>query len=325
MKANCLLACLLLLLKPIYAQKKDSLFSCTNTLSWEHSLYIGTLQQVDNRNKITYPQPLPATLITNNFTLLKNQPVQVPAEIIQTKRTLSGNFKLHIIDSINSSNKKGWLKPVIAIGYAGATYLCYRFLDAKIQKVSQENKTGFQTFISNSVTGLGLGKFQTIAWGSTTIVAVTARDKKLQKTVIIWAGSLLINSVITNQLKINFQRHRPNSGDSYNVFDWRKGPRLHSSFPSAHTSNVFTTATVFVTMYKNNKWVPPVAYVLASLVGLSRIYDNAHWASDVLAGAAVGFLSAKAMNSLYKLAGKKILFLPQVGPTYSSLSVTYRF
>ena len=136
--------------------------------------------------------------------------------------------------------------------------------------------------------------------------------------VIIWAGSLLINSIVTDQLKTSFQRYRPDSGDPYNTFDWRKGPKLNKSFPSAHTSNAFTTATVFATQYKTIKWVPPVAYTLASLVGLSRI-------SDILAGAAVGFLSAKAMNGLYKLAKKKILFLPQVGISYSSLSLVYQF
>jgi membrane-associated phospholipid phosphatase len=76
-------------------------------------------------------------------------------------------------------------------------------------------------------------------------------------------------------------------------------------------------------MYKNKKWVPPVAYSLATLVGLSRIYDNAHWGSDVLAGAAIGFLSAKAMNSLYKLASKKILFLPRVGTGHCSIDIIY--
>jgi membrane-associated phospholipid phosphatase len=82
-----------------------------------------------------------------------------------------------------------------------------------------------------------------------------------------------------------------------------------------------TTATVFATMYRDQRWVPPVAYGLATLVGLSRIYDNAHWASDVMAGAAIGFLSAKAMTALYKFAGKKITFLPQAGTDYVSITL----
>src|SRR4051812_28494429 len=165
------------------------------------------------------------------------------------------------------TGKKFWISPAIFMGYGAADYLCYKYLDSKIQEESQEHKNGFATSVSKSVTSIGLGKFQTIAWASTTAFALIARDKKLEKTVIIWAGGALLNSVITNQLKITFQRHRPNSGDNYNVFDWRKGPHINTSFPSAHTSNAFTMATVFATIYKDHKWVPPVAYGLATLVG----------------------------------------------------------
>jgi membrane-associated phospholipid phosphatase len=224
------------------------------------------------------------------------------------------------------TNKNGWIIPVaVAIGYSAGTYICYRFGDSEIQERSQEHQTKFKSFIADAVNPLGLGAVQTIGLAGTSLFAFTLGSKKLQKTCIIWAGSLLINSIITDQLKKTFQRHRPSSGSPYNSFDWRNGPDTNSSFPSAHTSNAFTTATVFSTMYKNSKWVAPVAYSLASLVGLSRIYHNAHWASDVLAGAAIDFLSAKGMNSLYNLTSKKITFLPQVSSDYYSVSMLYQF
>ena len=143
--------------------------------------------------------------------------------------------------------------------------------------------------------------------------------------MIVWAGSLLVNSAITQQLKVSFHRYRPRSGSAYNRFDWSDGIEENTSFVSGHTSNIFTTATVFATNYKDVKWVPPVAYGLATLVGLSRIYDNAHWASDVMAGAAVGFASAKAMNALYNWVGKRIMILPNVSREYASVSMVYQF
>lgn len=209
----------------------------------------------------------------------------------------------------------------IALAYTGTTYFVYRTLDTRVMEESQRHKPAITTFISNSVSGLGLGRTQAIGLGASAAFAFLAGKKKLQKTVIIWGGSLVINSTITDQLKKSFQRHRPNTGDAYNVFDWKNGPKIHKSFPSAHTSNAFTTAAVFATVYKENKWVPPVAYGLATLVGLSRIYDNAHWSSDVLTGAAVGFLSAKLMFHAYEWAGKKFTFLPNIGSTYSSISI----
>lgn len=56
------------------------------------------------------------------------------------------------------------------------------------------------------------------------------------------------------------------------------------------------------------------------LVGLSRINDNAHWVTDVMAGATIGYLTSKGVNALYCVANQKLknhkqklLIYPQVG------------
>jgi membrane-associated phospholipid phosphatase len=221
--------------------------------------------------------------------------------------------------------KKSWVVPVVATGYAGATLLVYTHFDTDIKNFSQNNQSKFQNFVSRSVTDLGLGNTQTYGLVAASAIAFLAKDQKLKKTVIVWAGGLLVNSTATQILKESFHRHRPRSGSPYNTFDWRHGIEENTSFVSGHTSNIFTTATVFATNYKDVKWVPPVAYGVATLVGISRIYDNAHWASDVMAGAAVGFLSAKAVNALYNWVGKKFLVLPHVTREYSSVSMVYQF
>ncbi len=51
--------------------------------------------------------------------------------------------------------------------------------------------------------------------------------------------------------------------------------------------------------------------------------SNAHWTSDVIGGAAIGFLSAQAMNKLYNIAGKKVTFLPDVGGGYFGATIVY--
>jgi membrane-associated phospholipid phosphatase len=217
-----------------------------------------------------------------------------------------------------------WVKPVVAVAYAGGTWLTYRYLDSRIRKASQLNKKRWEDVIFHSASDFGLGKFQTISLVTTSVVAFVSGNKKLERTVITWAGALAINTVTTEILKSSVKRYRPNSGAAYNAFGETTGTGA-SSFPSAHTSNAFTTATVFATVYKNHKWVPFVAYGLAGLVGLSRIYDNGHWASDVMAGAAIGFLSARAANGLYRVAGKKLAFLPQGGLKSGSLTLVYNF
>jgi membrane-associated phospholipid phosphatase len=238
-------------------------------------------------------------------------------------QTIENNLR----DSSTGLHKQGkwWMKPAMALGYAGADWLCYRYLDTQVQDESQEGKTPFKTSVFTGIGQLGLGKVQTVSWGATALVSVLTKNRKLQQASIIWLGSLAINSTLTDQLKKTFQRHRPYSGSPYNTFDWRKGPGINTSFPSAHTSNAFTTATVFATLYKDHKWVPYLAYGLASLVGASRIYNNAHWASDVVTGAAIGFLSAKAATALYKCAGKKWVFLPQADIHGGAVTMVYQF
>ncbi len=66
-----------------------------------------------------------------------------------------------------------------------------------------------------------------------------------------------------------------------------------TSFPSGHTSAAFSLAAVVddegaIHWPHAARIVTPVTYGLASLVGLSRIYKDRHWVSDVAVGALVG-------------------------------------
>jgi membrane-associated phospholipid phosphatase len=61
-----------------------------------------------------------------------------------------------------------------------------------------------------------------------------------------------------------------------------------ASFPSGHTAGAFALAAVFSARYRNHRWVPWVAYGVATLVGLSRITLQAHFPSDVFAGGVLG-------------------------------------
>ena len=63
----------------------------------------------------------------------------------------------------------------------------------------------------------------------------------------------------------------------------------YDSFPSGHTAVAFSMATILGESY-DIKWI---TYPLAILSGLSRIQQNTHWASDVLAGGLLGHLEAR--------------------------------
>jgi membrane-associated phospholipid phosphatase len=66
----------------------------------------------------------------------------------------------------------------------------------------------------------------------------------------------------------------------------------NTSFPSGHATFAFGLAAA-IDRETSARWVPWVVYPLAGLVGWSRIRDDQHWTSDVVAGAALGFWTAR--------------------------------
>ncbi len=97
-------------------------------------------------------------------------------------------------------------------------------------------------------------------------------------------ASIIAAGVITPALKFAVGRKRPNSSD--HTFEAAPFSGNYS-FPSGHTTQAFAVASVIAAHYPQ-WWVQGVAYGLAGVVGYSRIQQNAHFASDVVAGAIIG-------------------------------------
>ncbi len=81
------------------------------------------------------------------------------------------------------------------------------------------------------------------------------------------------------------------NGDFVHTWLKAKGTYVNrGSFPSGHTAGAFAVATVIARRYgKRHRWVPIVAYSLASLTAVSRITESAHFPSDVFMGAAISY------------------------------------
>jgi membrane-associated phospholipid phosphatase len=107
-----------------------------------------------------------------------------------------------------------------------------------------------------------------------------------------WAGSnevaglgfdlsrgLLLTYASTSILKAAFNRTRPN-GEDY-------------SFPSGHTASAFTTAGVVTRRYGG--WAGGVSIGLGVLTAMGRLEDMKHYASDVVAGATIGWIIGRTV------------------------------
>lgn len=97
------------------------------------------------------------------------------------------------------------------------------------------------------------------------------------------AGSSLLAFGINTGLKYSLGIERPYEG-------------VFNSFPSGHTVTAFMGAELLRREYgEDYPYIAIAGYTIATGVGLMRIYNNRHWASDILAGAGVGILSASIM------------------------------
>ncbi len=112
--------------------------------------------------------------------------------------------------------------------------------------------------------------------------------------------AIVLGGVLAEGMQMAIGRARPqrdvNDNDDF-VFRRGFSSDDFTSFPSAHTTVAFATATAVSREVGRSwpgarKYVTPISYSVATLVGLSRMYKNKHWASDVVGSAGLGIYSA---------------------------------
>jgi len=102
-----------------------------------------------------------------------------------------------------------------------------------------------------------------------------------------FAQSIGLNTLVVATLKETVDKERPNG----NCCD---------AFPSGHTSTAFVSAAFMHHRYGFRIAIP--AYVVATFVGYARVDHDKHFAEDVVAGAAIGFLISRFLTTRYRNA-----------------------
>src|SRR3990167_9581805 len=98
-----------------------------------------------------------------------------------------------------------------------------------------------------------------------------------------------------------------------------------TSFPSGHTVSAFSLASVFAAR-SESRAVKVMVYSLASSVALQRVYADKHWASDVLAGAALGTAVGRWVAAKKEKSGSSsVLLLPVYSRNYAGASAVLNF
>ena len=189
---------------------------------------------------------------------------------------------------------------ILAGGFVGLTFAMFP-LDERFALQIRQDST-FNRLAQNGAVG-----FETIAAPGAYVIGGTLYlygrlAKKPDVADFGWHGTeaVVLANGVTGLLKGVLGRSRPFVSNATDPRDFRFGGGFSTSerqsFPSGHTTTAFAAAAAVTSEIRRlrPKALPYVATVMyggATLVGLSRMYHDKHWASDVALGAAIGTFS----------------------------------
>ncbi|HYH81913.1 MAG TPA: phosphatase PAP2 family protein [Longimicrobium sp.] len=134
------------------------------------------------------------------------------------------------------------------------------------------------------IAAIGLG----VAWAGGKLAGSPRTAEAVEHVGI----ALLASGVANGVVKVGVGRERPAFTDDphrYRPFNRRD---RWQSFPSGHATVAFSLAAS-ISEEARTPWVTAATYGTAALVGWSRVYEDRHWASDVVGGALVGVVGSR--------------------------------
>lgn len=216
----------------------------------------------------------------------KLQPVQVPDTLVP------------LPELRRASPIRLWQLAAVGGGIALST-----LLDETLRNSAQRNRTVGTNNAAGVFRHMGQPEvYGTIALGTVGLGLLTKKPA-LTRAGLRISSSLLLAGGLALGGKMAFGRERPfQNPDREYIFSPFRG--RDASFPSGHTTMAFALATSLSNEI-HKPLVSVLLYTAAAGTGWSRINDDQHWLSDVVAGAALGVASAQFMDGKWRLFNLK--------------------
>jgi membrane-associated phospholipid phosphatase len=157
--------------------------------------------------------------------------------------------------------------------------------------------TGYISVNTGSIvpTALSLGLY---------IYGRAEKNSDIQITGLALGQAALLGLAISSGLKVVTGRVPPTKlnftddlrGDFR--FGFMRGG-ANNGWPSSHTCVAFAMATALIELYPNNTAIKICSLTYASLIGLG-VSTNVHWASDVVAGALIGWAIGRTVGISFR-------------------------
>jgi membrane-associated phospholipid phosphatase len=214
--------------------------------------------------------------------------------------TFAVTANAQVQDTINKKSTLFLGKDALLLGAFALGTAAVAPIDMRIAARLQDSATQENRFLSKTATGFRIlgnpGSFFTGA--GLYLIGRVDGNRRVQSLGLHSVESIMVANVVGVSIKLLAGRQRPyvdtKVPDSFQLFRGFAGDQFRS-FPSGHTITAFAFASTVTR--ESQFWWPHATWFVgtafyggATLVGLSRIYNNQHWASDVMGGAAIGTL-----------------------------------
>lgn len=251
------------------------------------------------------------------------KPSESPAKAIISVPKILVDDTLFVLTSPSRWDKQDWLHTGEGFAIVVGTAL---LLDTRVRDESQRHRSPGTDKVAQQIQNFG-ASYAIGVIGGFWVYGKLASDSEAVHTGLDAAeASLIAGAVIGPLLKSAIGRSRPSSQEG--AFHFRPfGGGV--SAPSGHTTEAFTLAVVISEHYPQF-WVRCFTYGIASLVGASRIQQNAHFTSDVVSGALLGTLVGRTvvLRNQERRGGPgklKVSLRSDFGPGYQGAALSVSF
>ena len=195
-------------------------------------------------------------------------------------------------------------RDLVMAGAFTATTMLLAPLDRQLAKDLQDSSVQANDFLRKVSTGVEVIATPGAYFIGGTLYVAGRIAKKPRIADLGWHGTeaVLLGELTSYLLKGSVGRARPfvsiDDPDDFKFGRGFGGDQKWRSFPSGHATTAFAAAAAVTDettlWWPRSTWiVGPIMYGGATMVAVSRMYHNRHWASDVAVGALIGTFSGK--------------------------------
>lgn len=226
-----------------------------------------------------------------------------------------------LIVSPFKANGTQWAQAGVLMAATGASFA----LDKSVVQWEVKPESAFEKANKYFLEPIGSGLITLPVLGGVGAYAWLNRDQYLFDYAATAGWAFVLTRFVTQVPKYAFQRERPLGQLQFNPFVFH-GPFAngqHKSFPSGHTASMFALAAVSWHWFEDQAAIGLTVYALATATGISRISQGEHWFSDVVAGAALGYLCGRFLARRHLSRHNNTAFTYRLTPYGAGFSYSF--